>query len=106
MREGPPTPSSSSWLAWVPLMGLLVFVAGLALGPMAESDLFFRIEAGRQILARHGLPGRNLYSFTYPDHADLDASWLFEVGAALLHGRGGFAAVVLAKAALLVATFA
>jgi hypothetical protein len=85
---------------------LLVFVTGLALGPMAESDLFFRVEAGRQILARHGLPGVNLYSFTYPDHSDLDTSWLFEVGAAALHARGGFPALVLAKTAVLVATFA
>ncbi len=88
------------------LVGLLAFVAGLALGPMAESDLFFRIEAGRQILARHGLPGVNLYSFTAPGHPDLDTSWLFEVGAAALHARGGFPALVLAKAAVLVATFA
>ena len=33
---------------------------------MAESDLFFRIKAGQEILARHGLPGRNLFSFTLP----------------------------------------
>ncbi|HVR02021.1 MAG TPA: hypothetical protein VMT47_07810, partial [Polyangia bacterium] len=95
------------WLlrAAVPL-ALLVFVAGLALGPMAESDLFFRVEAGRQILARHGLPGHNLYSFTYPDHPDVDTAWLFEVGAAALYERGGFPALVLAKTAVLVATFA
>src|SRR5450755_1257194 len=90
----------------LPAVALLVYVAGLALSPMAESDLFFRVEAGRQILARHGLPGRNLYSFTYPDHPDLDTSWLFEVGAAALHARGGFGALVLAKTALVVATFA
>ena len=88
------------------LLALLLFVAGLALGPMAESDLFFRIEAGRQILSRHGLPGVNLYSFTYPDHPDLDTSWLFEVGAAALYARGGFPALVLAKAFVLAATFA
>jgi tetratricopeptide (TPR) repeat protein len=88
------------------LVGLLVFVAGLALTPMAESDLFFRVQAGREILALHGLPGRNLYSFTYPEHPDLDAAWLFEVGAALLHGHGGFPALVVAKAAVLAATFA
>jgi hypothetical protein len=88
------------------LLGLSVFVAGLALGPMAESDLFFRVEAGRQILARHGLPGVNLYSFTYPEHPDVDTSWLFEVAAAALHARGGFSAVVVAKAAVLAATFA
>src|SRR4051812_6670568 len=73
---------------------------------MAESDLFFHLKAGQEILARHGLPGRNLYSFTYPDHPDLDTSWLFEVGAAVLHGRGGFPAVVLAKTAVLVGVFA
>ena len=83
-----------------------MFVAGLALAPMAESDLFFRIEAGRQILARHGLPGVNLYSFTYPEHRDIDTSWLFEVGAAVLYARGGFAALVVAKTVVLVAVFA
>ena len=31
------------------------------------------------LLSRHGLPGRNLFSFTYPDYPDVDAAWLFEV---------------------------
>ena len=56
-----------------PLIALLAFVAQLSLRPMAETDLFFRIKAGQEILARHGLPGRNLFSFTYPDYPDLDA---------------------------------
>jgi hypothetical protein len=73
---------------------------------MAESDLFFRIRAGQEILTRGSLPGRNLYSFTAPDYPDIDTSWLFEVGAAALHRRGGFAAVVLAKTAVLLAAFA
>ena len=68
-----------------PLVALLAFVAELSLRPMAESDLFFRIKAGQEILARHGLPGRNLFSFTSPDYPDVDAAWLFEVG------RGGAA---------------
>ena len=67
-----------------PLLALLFFVAALALRPMAESDLFFRIKAGQQILRHHGLPGRNLFSFTYPDGPDLDTAWLFEVGAAIV----------------------
>jgi hypothetical protein len=89
-----------------PLIALLIFVADLSLRPMAESDLFFRIKVGQEILARHGLPGRNLFSFTYPDHPDVDAAWLFEVGAAALYGRGGFPAIVLAKTAVLLAAFA
>jgi hypothetical protein len=90
----------------VPVAALLAFVAGFALGPMAESDLFFRIKAGQEILARRGLPGVNLYSFTYPDFPDLDASWLFEVAVAVIHGRAGFPGIVIAKTAVLVATFA
>ena len=91
---------------FLPLAALLTFVAGLSLAPMAESDLFFRIKAGQEILARHGLPGTNLYSFTYPDFPDLDASWLFEVAAAIVHGRAGFPGVVVAKTLVLLATFA
>ena len=88
------------------LLSLLLVVAGLSLHPMAESDLFFRIQAGREILTRHGLPGRNLFSFTYPDYPDLDTSWLFEVGAAVLYGRGGFPGIVVSKTLVLVGVFA
>src|SRR5678810_12892 len=89
-----------------PLIALLALVAEQSLRPMAESDLFFRIKAGQEILTQHRLPGRNLFSFTYPDYPDVDAAWLFEVGAAALYGRGGFAAVVIAKAVVLTAAFA
>jgi len=92
-------------LRLAPLIALLTFVAALSLRPMAESDLFFRIKSGQEILTRHGLPGRNLFSFTYPDYPDVDAAWLFEVGAAALYGRGGFPAIVVAKTAVLLAAF-
>jgi hypothetical protein len=85
---------------------LLAFVAELSLRPMAESDLFFRIKAGQEILTAHRLPGRNLFSFTYPDYPDVDAAWLFEVGAAALYAGGGFPAIVIAKTAVLLAAFA
>ena len=90
----------------LPLAALLLFVAGLALRPMAESDLFFHLKAGQEVLARHALPGRNLYSFTAPDYLDLDTSWLAEVGAAAVFARGGFPAVVVAKTLVLLIAFA
>jgi hypothetical protein len=89
-----------------PLAALLTFVAGLALRPMAESDLFFHLATGREILRGHALLGRNLFSFTYPDAPNIDTSWLFEVGAAALYARGGFPAIVIAKTAVLLAAFA
>ena len=91
---------------FLPLAALLLFVAGLSLRPMAESDLFFHLKAGQEILARRGLPGRNLYSFTAPDYPDLDTSWLAEVSAAALFARGGFPAIVAAKTLVLLIAFA
>ncbi len=88
-----------------PVVALALFVASLALAPMAESDLFFRIRPGATSSRGTGCRGINLYSFTYPTHADIDTSWLFEVGAAVLYARGGFGAIVLAKTAVLVAAF-
>jgi hypothetical protein len=86
------------------LPALLVFAAAQALAPMTESDLFFRLAAGREILAHHAIPARNLFSFTAPDFPDLDASWLFEVAAALVFRIGGFPGVVLVKALVVTAT--
>jgi hypothetical protein len=90
---------------WLPLAALLVFTAGLALRPMAETDLFFHLKAGQEILRRQGLPGRNLFSFTYPDYPDIDTSWLSEVAAALVFAVAGFPGVVVAKTLVLLAAF-
>jgi tetratricopeptide (TPR) repeat protein len=82
------------------LAGLLVFVAGLCLGPVEETDLFFRMAAGEQFLRSGHLVHRNLFSFTFPDAPYLDSAWLFDVAATALFRLGGFPAVVLAKTAL------
>lgn len=79
------------------LGGLLLLVAGLCLGPVEETDLFFRMAAGEQFLRTGRLLHRNLFSFTYPDAPYLDSAWLFDVAVAGLHRLGGFPAVVVAK---------
>ena len=94
------------WREAVLLGALLVFVAGLCLQPLSESDLFFRLKVGQEILARGSLLGRNLFSFTAPDHPDLDLAWIFEVGVALLYRVGGFPAVVIGKTIGIGAVFA
>jgi len=84
----------------------LVLVASLCLQPVTESDLFFRLKVGQQILADHHLMVRNMFSFTAPDHPDLDLAWLFEVAAALAFRAGGFPAVVWLKTGLVVLALA
>ena len=93
-------------LAAAPAVGLALFVAGLALRPMAETDVFFRLAVGEQVLTTGELPRRNLFSFTHPDHPDLDSAWLFDAGAALLFRAGGYPALVVIKALLLALVFA
>lgn len=88
------------------LLGLLVFVAGLCLGPMQETDLFFRMAAGEEFLQSGRILQRNLFSFTYPDAPYLDPAWLFDAGVAGLYRLGGFAGITLGKAALVLAVAA
>jgi len=88
------------------LGALLVFVAGLCLVPITETDIFFRLRVGQEIWARGALLGENLFSFTAPHHADVDASWAFEVALAGLYRLAGFPAIVLAKTAVLLGVFA
>ena len=85
---------------------LMLFVAHRALVPMAETDLFFHLKLGDLIRARHAIPFRNLFSYTWPDQPDPDLAWAFQVLVSWLHEVGGFAAIVLAKSALIVAAAA
>src|SRR5215831_3247066 len=94
------------WLPRLLLAAVLGWVLQRTLSPMAEHDLFFHLKLGDVILAHHKIPFRNLFSFTYPDAPDLDMSWAFQVLVALLYRVGGFAAIVLGKAALIVAAAA
>ena len=79
------------------LAGLLVFVAGLCLGPVQETDLFFRLASGEQFLRTGAIVHHNLFSFTFPAAAYLDSAWLFDVLAAGVYRLGGFPAVVIGK---------
>jgi len=87
------------------LLGLVLFVAGLCLVPLQETDLFFRLANGQEILRAGHVPGRNLFSFTFPDQPYLDSAWLFDIATAWLYRLGGFPAVVVGKTAIVVATF-
>jgi tetratricopeptide (TPR) repeat protein len=84
------------------LAGLLLFVAGLGLAPVEETDLFFRLAAGEQFLRSGRILHRNLFSFTFPEAPYLDPAWLFDTGVAALFRLGGFPAVVLAKTVLVI----
>ncbi len=87
----------------MPVSGLVLLVAGLCLGPVAESDVFFRIAAGEQFLRTGHLVQRNLFSFTFPDTPYLDSAWLFDTAAAALYRLAGFPALALGKTLIVLA---
>jgi tetratricopeptide (TPR) repeat protein len=87
-------------------IALAALVVHQALHPSEETDLFFRLATGEQILQQRALVRQNLFSFTHPNHPYFDSAWLFDVAAALLHRVGGFTALVFAKTAWLIAVFA
>jgi hypothetical protein len=91
----------TAWPARLLWIAALAFVLHRALVPMEETDLFFHLAIGEQIVARHEIPFRNQYSFTWPDHPDPDLSWAFQVAVALVYRAGGFPGIVLLKALLI-----
>src|SRR5258706_5745377 len=93
-------------LALAALAVALAFGAHLALTPLAEMDLFFHLKIGQLIVEQHRIPFQNLFSFTYPAHADPDLSWAFQVLVALLHRAGAFAAIAFFKPAAVAAALA
>ena len=72
------------------LLGLVLFVAGLCLVPLQETDLFFRLANGQEILRTGRVPAHNLFSFTFPKQPYLDSAWLFDVATAWLLSPGRF----------------
>lgn len=103
---GDSAPPASRFATALPAVVLLAFVAGRCLVPMDETDLFFNLRLGEQILATHTVPTSNLFSFTYPDAPDVNLAWVFQILLAAVHRAGGVAGAVLLKTTFVVATFA
>lgn len=92
------------WVARGLYAALLLFVIFRALRPLAETDLFFHLKIGDLIVSQHAIPFRNLFSFTFPSHPDLDLSWAFQVLMSLAYRAGGFGAIVALKVACVALT--
>lgn len=84
---------------------LLLFVAGRCLVPMDETDLFFNLRLGEQVLATRTVATTNQLSFTYPDAPDPNLAWLFQLLLVLVHRIGSTPATVLLKTGFVVLTW-
>jgi hypothetical protein len=72
-----PRPTAGRWQSWA--FGLLLLAAGLhCLRPLWGDDLFWQLANGRLILATHGLPDRDPFTYT-AIHPPVHDEWLSEV---------------------------
>jgi len=83
---------------------LLAAVGGAAfaaaLFPMASTDIWWHLAAGRFMWETGGLIREDPFSYTCEGVGWIDVHWLFQLAAFLVHSAGGVDGLILAKAAL------
>ena len=93
-----------AWIVWLAALAAAVAVGWLALGPVADTDIWWQLATGREALATGSTLPVDTFSFTYAGQP-----WLYkDLGAAvawwLAWSAGGAAGIVLLKATLVSAT--
>jgi hypothetical protein len=80
---------------------LLALLAGAAaMTPVADSDIWWHLAAGREMISRRGLLWVDPFSLGARGRPWIDLHWLFQLGSYALHRLGGLAALVAAKVIL------
>jgi hypothetical protein len=69
-----------------------------------DTDLWYHLNAGRQIVAERAIPDSAFFSFLRPSPAFLDYYWLSQLGLYATHALGGPVAIVGLRALLALAT--
>ena len=98
---------SSRQLALLYLALLFVAIAvGAVRWPIVavDTDLWYHLNAGRQIFAERALPRDAFFSFVRPSPVALDYYWLTQLGLYGAHALGGPLAIVWLRAVLAIAT--
>ena len=93
-RRWPPT-TETLFVAAIALLGLRI-----GLRPIGDNSAFVHIRTGIEMVAGHGIPRRDPYSFTALDQRWIVQSWLPELTYGVLHKLGGYRAIVLEDGAL------
>ncbi len=99
--RGEPLPTPQR-IALVAAFGL---VALLSIRQVGSLDAGFHLKAGEYILAGHGWPRTDPFTYTLTDHAYIDTSWGYQVLVASIQRLGGAPGLVLLHAALVLAAF-
>lgn len=94
----------------IALLYLVLLFAAIAVGLLrwpivaVDTDLWYHLNAGRQMAAERALPAGAFFSFLRPSPVGLDYYWLAQLGLYGTHALGGPVALVWLRAALALAT--
>src|SRR3982750_3668913 len=80
------------------VFGAVVAGAALvALGPIADGDIYWHLPAGNEILRSGALLRTDPFTVSAAGRAWVDVHWLFQVAVALIHRAFGFGGLAVAK---------
>lgn len=80
-----------------------VGVALVALGPIADGDIYWHVAAGDEMWRRHALLRTDPFTISASGRAWIDVHWLFQLTVAALHHAFGFRGLAVAKALVVAA---
>ena len=80
-----------------------VGVALVALGPIADGDIYWHVAAGDEMWRRHALLRTDPFTISAAGRAWIDVHWLFQLTVAALHRAFGFRGLAVAKAIVVAA---
>ena len=78
--------------------GVAVVAILVALGPIADGDIYWHVAAGRWMFEHRALLRVDPFTVSAAGRAWIDVHWLFQLGVAALQGRAGFLGLMVAKA--------
>ena len=94
-------------ISWTRLLILAALASGaflIALGPIADGDIYWHLAAGRAMASRHALLHADPFTVSAAGRAWIDVHWLFQLGAWALYRMVGFPGLAITKAALVACT--
>lgn len=83
------------------LIFLIIIPAALfVFYPLTDPDIFWHLQAGKEVLSRRAFLFTDPFSFTNPGSAWIDLHWLFQCIVYIMHSLGGNAGLLIFKSLL------
>jgi len=83
---------------WVTFGAVAVVAVLVAIGPIADGDIYWHLAAGRWMLGHRALLRVDPFTVSAGGWAWVDVHWLFQLAVAVWHAWTGFAGLMVAKA--------